>query len=189
MNEYAYQEDIEKILISESEIKKIVKKLAAEITAAYEHSDKKLLLVCVLKGSLIFTADLMRELRLPLTIDFMQASSYGDSSTSCGKVTLKLDLATKNLADYDVLVIEDILDTGCTLSYLLEHLQSSGAHSVKLCTLLNKPDRRTHPVQIDFEGIKIPDAFVVGYGLDYRQKYRNLPFIGILKPEVYEKED
>lgn len=187
MTQDAHLKDIQEILISKSEIKEIVKKLAKEIEHKYSQSDKKLLLVCILKGSMVFTADLMRELHLPLTVDFIQVSSYGDNSVSCGNITLKLDLEHKDsLANYDVIVIEDILDTGCTLSFILNYLQKLGAHSVNLCVLLNKPDRRVHPVKIDFEGAIIPDEFVVGYGLDYQQQYRNLPFIGILKESIYK---
>ena len=186
MDAFTYEDDIQDVLLTENEIKVIVKRLAKEIEYVYKQTEKKLLLVGILKGSIIFMADLMREIHIPLTVDFIQISSYGDNRVSCGNITLKLDLQNKNrLSDYDILVVEDILDTGCTLMFLLNYLQNLGAHSVKLCTLLNKPDRRVQPVNVDFEGVKIPDKFVVGYGLDYQQKYRNLPFIGILKESVY----
>lgn len=176
---------IQSILLTQQQLKAIVARLAREIEAEYQATDKKLLLICVLKGSLIFTADLMRELHIPLSIDFMQASSYGSGTTSSGKINIRLDLSEKDLSQYDVLVVEDILDTGNTLSFLLEYLKKKGPHSVKLCVLLNKPDRRINAIPIDFEGARIPDEFVVGYGLDYNEQYRNLPYIGILKPSVY----
>lgn len=176
--------DIAKVLVSEEEIKSAVARLAKEIDETYKNSDKTLLVVGILKGSIVFMADLIRSITAPMTIDFMQVSSYG-SGTVSGDIDFRLDLKYDDLSKYDVLVVEDILDTGNTLSYLLENLQNRGANSVKLCVLLNKPERRIKPIDIDFEGIVIPDEFVVGYGLDFNEKYRSLPYIGVLKPEVY----
>ena len=180
--------DIKEVLYSEEEIKKIVKRLADQITddySSYSNSGKKLMLVCILKGSLIFMSDLMREIDLPLVVDFMKASSYGSGTKSSGMVHVTLDLKYESLKDYNVIVVEDIVDTGNTLAFLLGYIKDKGANSVKLCTLLDKPSRRTCNVNVDYKGAAIPDEFVVGYGLDFDEKYRNLPYIGILKPEVY----
>lgn len=182
------ENDIERVLLSEEQIKNAVKKIAAEITADYQNSSKNLLLVCILKGSLPFTADLLKEIKIPCTLDFMKVSSYGSETVSTGQVKIKYDLAEETLEDYDVVVIEDIIDTGHTLSNLLVHLKNRHAHSVKLCALVNKPDRRIVNVNVDYCGYTIPDKFVVGYGLDYDEKYRNLPYIGILKEEVYKNK-
>lgn len=176
-------EDVKNILISEEEIKKIVKKLGEEITRDYK--DKNLILISVLKGSVVFMSDLMREIDLPLKIDFMIVSSYGDKTVSSGKVKIVKDLDI-DLSDLDVLMVEDILDTGRTLSSLIEILKTRKPKSLKLCTFLDKPDRRQTKIEADYVGAKIPDEFVVGYGLDFSQKYRNLPFVGVLKPQIYE---
>ena len=176
-------EDVKNILISEEEIKKIVKKLGEEITRDYK--DKNLILISVLKGSVVFMSDLMREIDLPLKIDFMIVSSYGDKTVSSGKVKIVKDLDI-DLSDLDVLMVEDILDTGRTLSSLIEILKTRKPKSLKLCTFLDKPDRRQTEIEADYVGAKIPDEFVVGYGLDFSQKYRNLPFVGVLKPQIYE---
>ena len=141
-------------------------------------------LFSVLRGSYIFMADLTRCIDLPCTVDFMAVSSYGKGTTSSGQVNIIKDLSD-SVEGKDVLVVEDILDTGNTLSYLLEILKARNVASLKLCTLLDKPDRRKKPIKADYTGFTIPDAFVVGYGLDYAEKYRNLPYIGVLKPEVY----
>lgn len=177
--------DISRVLISEEQLQQTVRRIAQEINAAYAGSNKPLLMVGILKGSVVFMADLMRHITVPMSIDFMQASSYGSNTVSCGNVNLRLDLKCTNLQDFDVLVVEDILDSGNTLSCILKYLKSKGAQSVRLCTLLNKPERRKVDVPIDFEGISIPDEFVVGYGLDYNEQYRQLPFIGVLDPAVY----
>lgn len=179
--------DIEKIMFSEEEIQKMVKKIGKQISDDYRNSDKRLLLVCILKGSLIFTADLMRAIDIPCEVDFMQASSYGDKTISNGTVHIRLDLKKHDLSDYNIVIIEDILDTGNTLYNLINVLHGKGCDDVKLCVLLNKPDRRERQIAVHYEGAKIPDEFVVGYGLDYDDLYRNLPYIGVLKPEVYEK--
>ena len=179
--------DIEKIMITEEEVQKMVEKIGKQISDDYRNSDKRLLLVCILKGSLVFTADLMRAIDIPCEVDFMQASSYGDKTISNGTVHIRLDLKKHDLSDYNIVVIEDILDTGNTLYNLINVLHGKGCDDVKLCVLLNKPDRRERQITVHYEGAKIPDEFVVGYGLDYNDLYRNLPYIGVLKPEVYEK--
>lgn len=174
---------IKEILVSEEEIKKRVKELGAEITEAYKGKD--LLVVGILKGAVIFLSDLVKTIEFPVKIDFMAVSSYGKSSVSTGEVRILKDL-DDSVIGKDVLIVEDIIDTGLTLNYLKEILGKRGANSVKVCTLLDKVDRRTIGVDIDFLGFEIPDEFVVGYGLDYNELYRNYPFVGALKKEVYE---
>jgi len=174
--------DIEKVLISEEELKEIIARLGKQITEDYK--DKNLLVVSVLKGSVMVMADLLREIKLPLRIDFMSVSSYGSGTTSSGTVKIIKDLDI-NLAGYDLLIVEDILDSGVTLSSLKQILLTRGPASVKICTLLDKPERRKADIKADYVGAQIPDAFVVGYGLDYDEKYRNLPYVGILSPSVY----
>ncbi len=174
--------DIEKVLITEEELKEIIARLGKQITEDYK--DKNLLVVSVLKGSVMVMADLLREIKLPLRIDFMSVSSYGSGTTSSGTVKIIKDLDI-NLAGYDLLIVEDILDSGVTLSNLKEILLTRGPASVKICTLLDKPERRKADIKADYVGAQIPDAFVVGYGLDYNEKYRNLPYVGILSPSVY----
>lgn len=187
MNNSSIEKVVEKVLITEQQISDAVKRIAAQITEDHKDSDKKLLIVCILKGSLPFTADLLKEIRIPCTLDFMKVSSYGSGTTSSGQVKIQCDLSVETLEDYDVVVVEDIIDTGHTLSNLLIHLRNRNAHSVKLCALLNKPDRRVVDVKVDYCGYTIPDEFVIGYGLDYNEFYRNLPYIGVLKEEVYKK--
>ena len=177
--------DIEKVLLSEKELKKIVERLGAEITKDYE--GKKLVLVSVLKGSVVFMADLMREIKVPCTIDFMSVSSYGSGTKTSGVVKIIKDLDAEVVNGADLLIVEDILDSGVTLEYLMKVLSVRNPNSIKICTLLDKPERRKANVFADYAGAQIPDAFVVGYGLDYDEKYRNLPFVGALKPAVYEK--
>ncbi|MBO5852438.1 MAG: hypoxanthine phosphoribosyltransferase [Clostridia bacterium] len=174
--------DVEKVLISEEELKEIIKRLGKQITEDYK--DKNLLVVSVLKGSVMVMADLLREIKLPLRIDFMAVSSYGSGTTTSGSVKIIKDLDI-NLAGYDLLIVEDILDSGVTLSNLKEILLTRGPARVKICTLLDKPERRKADIVADYVGARIPDAFVVGYGLDYDEKYRNLPYVGILSPSVY----
>lgn len=176
------EQDIERILFQEDELKQCVKELGARITADYK--GKELVLITVLRGSYIFMADLSRAIDLPCTIDFMSVSSYGKGTTSSGQVQITKDLSDE-IAGKHVIVVEDILDSGNTLSYLLEILKARQPASVRLCTLLDKPERRVKDIQADYCGFTIPDAFVVGYGLDYAEKYRNLPYVGILKPSVY----
>ena len=181
--------DIAKVLISEEELDKTVTRLAAEIDRDYQGSDKKLVLLCILKGSIVFTGDLMKKLTVPVEIDCMRVSSYGNSTTSSGNVNIVLDVIRRDISDCDFLIIEDIIDSGRTLSYLVGYLAHKGAKSVRTCALLDKPERRVVDFTPDYVGLEIPDEFVVGYGLDYAEKYRALPYVGILKPEVYSGED
>ena len=174
--------DILKILIDQNEIKEKIKELGDLITNDYK--DKDLMVVGILKGCVVFLSDLIREINLPLTMDFMVVSSYGSSTKSSGVVRIIKDLE-KDIAGKDILIVEDIVDTGLTLNYLVDYLKSRNASSVKICTLLEKPDRRKAEVDLEYVGFHIPDEFVVGYGLDYAEIYRNLPFVCILKPEVY----
>lgn len=176
--------DIDRVLLSEEDLRNIVKRLGAEITKDYE--GKKLVLVSVLKGSVIFMADLMREIKIPCSIDFMSVSSYGSGTKTSGVVKIIKDLDTDVVEGADLLIVEDILDSGVTLEYLIKILSARNPRSIKICTLLDKPERRKANVFADYAGAQIPDAFVVGYGLDYDEKYRNLPFVGALKPAVYE---
>ncbi len=177
-------EDVEQILLSEQEIARRVAEMGAQISLDY--AGKELMLVCILKGANIFLADLVRQITLPLSYDFVAVSSYGADTKSSGVVRILKDL-DESVESKHVLVIEDIVDTGLTLrlSYLLENLRSRRAASVKICTLLDKPSRRRMDVPVDYFGFNIEDRFVVGYGLDYAGKYRNLPYIGVLKPEIY----
>ena len=174
--------DIEKVLLTEEDIKEIICRLGKQITEDYK--DKNLLVVSVLKGSVMVMADLLREIKIPARIDFMSVSSYGSGTTTSGSVKIIKDLDI-DLSGYDLLIVEDILDSGVTLSNLKEILLTRGPASVKICTLLDKPERRRANIVADYVGAQIPDAFVVGYGLDYDEKYRNLPYVGILKPSVY----
>ena len=177
------EQDMQQILFTQDQVAARVQELAAQITRDY--AGKTPLVVGVLRGSFIFMADLVRHLDLPLTLDFMAASSYGAGTTSSGLVNIRLDLHD-DIAGRDVLLVEDILDTGNTLSKLVAELKGRHPASLKLCVLLDKPERRTRPLEADSVGFTIPDAFVVGCGLDYDQKYRQLPYIGVLKPSVYE---
>ncbi|QQK07936.1 hypoxanthine phosphoribosyltransferase [Miniphocaeibacter halophilus] len=172
------------ILVSEEELDKRLDELAEEITESYKNSEKELLVVGILRGAVIFMTNLVTRMDLDLTMDFMAVSSYGGSSVSSGVVRILKDLE-EGIKDKDVLIVEDIIDTGLTLDYLIRNLKDRGANSIKIATLLDKPNRRKVNVDVDFVGFKIPDEFVVGYGLDYNQKYRNLPFIAALKEEVY----
>ena len=177
--------DIEKVLLSEEDLKAIVERLGKEISNDYK--DKKLVLVSVLKGSVMFMADLMRAITIPCVIDFMSVSSYGAGTQTSGVVKIIKDLDAEVVNGADLLIVEDILDSGVTLEYLMKVLSVRNPNSIKICTLLDKPERRKANVFADYAGAQIPDAFVVGYGLDYDEKYRNLPFVGALKPAVYEK--
>lgn len=176
------QKDIKNILISEEEISKRVKELGKQLTEEYRGKD--LLVVGILKGCMLFLSDLVRTIDLPLTMDFMVVSSYGSATKSSGVVRIIKDLE-REIEGKDVLIVEDIVDTGLTLSYLIENLKTRNPKSVKVCSLLDKPDRRKAQVDIGYVGFKIADEFVVGYGLDYSEIYRNLPFVCVLKPEVY----
>lgn len=175
--------DIKEILFSEEEIKAKVKELAAKATADYP--DGNVLLIGILKGSISFMAEFMKYMPYNTQIDFMAVSSYGASTKSSGIVKIIKDLDA-DIKDRDVIIVEDIIDTGTTLKYLYEYLKSRGTKSVKICCLLDKPERRKADIKGDYVGFSIPDEFVVGYGLDYNENYRGLPYIGILKREVYE---
>ncbi|MBE6626340.1 MAG: hypoxanthine phosphoribosyltransferase [Ruminococcaceae bacterium] len=178
--------DIAKVLVSQEQIDEITTRIAAQIDKDYEGA-KRLVLLCILKGSVVFMGDLMKKVSIPVEIDFMKVSSYHDGTKSTGRINIILDLHRKDLSECDILVIEDIIDSGRTLSYLTEYLRLGGAKSVKTCTLLDKPSRREVEFTPDYRGLEVPDEFVVGYGLDYAEQYRALPYIGILKPEVYNK--
>ena len=177
--------DVERILITSEEIGARVRELGQQITNDY--AGKDILMIGVLRGAVIFMSDLARAIKRPIDIDFMAISSYGLSTNSSGVVRILKDL-DEVVQGRHLLIVEDIIDSGLTLNYLVENLKSRKPASVRICTLLSKPDRRKVDVQVDYNGFIIPDYFVVGYGLDYAGKYRNLPFIGILKPEIYSKE-
>ncbi|MED3561341.1 MULTISPECIES: hypoxanthine phosphoribosyltransferase [Bacillus] len=177
------KQDIEKVLISEEEIQEKIRKLGAELTAEYQ--DRFPLAIGVLKGALPFMADLLKHMDCYLEMDFMDVSSYGNSTVSSGEVKIIKDLDT-SVEGRDILIIEDIIDSGLTLSYLVDLFRYRKAKSIKIVTLLDKPTGRKSDIQADYVGFIVPDAFVVGYGLDYAEKYRNLPYIGVLKPEVYQ---
>ena len=177
--------DIARVLISEEQLSKRVREMAAEITRDY--AGKNPTMICILKGAVMFYSDLLRNIPIPLTMDFMAVSSYGNKTKSSGEVEIRKDLST-SIEGKHVIIVEDIVDSGFTLSYLTRMLSSRGAASVKLCTLLDKPARRAPGITLksDYSGFVVGDEFVVGYGLDYAEYYRNLPYIGVLKPEVYE---
>ena len=176
--------DILRVLYSEEELEAKCAELGAQISKDYE--GKNLLLVSVLKGAVVFMTDLMRHITVPCSIDFMVVSSYGSGVKTSGVVKIVKDLDA-DLAGKDLLIVEDILDTGMTLHYLKQLLQDRNPNSIRIATLLDKPERRRAAVRADYVGYQVPDEFVVGYGLDYDEKYRNLPYVGILKPEVYKK--
>lgn len=176
------EKDIQEVLFSQQQLEERVDQIAQEITRDY--AGKEIVLISVLRGSFVFMADLCRRIDLPCTIDFMSVSSYGKGTSSTGQVQITKDLSG-DISGKHILVVEDILYSGNTLSYLLKLLEQRKPASIRLCTLLDKPERRVKPVEVHYSGFTIPDAFVVGYGLDYAEHYRNLPYIGILKPEVY----
>jgi len=175
-------DDIADVLVDADAIAAKVKEIGSDIARDYAGKDP--VLVSILKGALPFLADLMRQVQIPLSLDFLEVSSYGEGTETSGVVRILKDLAHP-IEGRNVIVVEDILDTGFTLRYVIEHLQQQKPASLKLVTLLDKPARRIVPIDIDYRGFEIPDRFVVGYGLDYGERYRNLPFIGVLKPEVY----
>jgi hypoxanthine phosphoribosyltransferase len=172
--------EITKILVPEDQVRETVKRLGAEITAHYGGIERELMVVGLLRGSFIFMADLVREIKIPLVVDFMTFSSYGDGTISSGDVKVVMDLDS-SVEDRDVLLIEDIVDTGRTFSKVIRMMGNRNPRSLKICTFLNKPAARIADVDIDFCGVDIPDEFAVGYGLDYAQGYRNLPYVGVLK--------
>lgn len=176
-------EDVGDVLFSAEQIADIVSRLGKQISSDYVGKD--LVMISVLKGSLIFMADLMRAVTVSCSIDFLSVSSYGSGTATTGEVRILKDLEM-TLEGKDVLVVEDILDSGMTLSFLLKNLTARHPRSIRLCTLLDKPERRQVNIKADYVGAEVPDKFIVGYGLDYAEKYRNLPYIGVLKPEIYE---
>lgn len=176
--------DLAKILVSEEELDRKTTEIADKISKDYEGKD--LFMIGILKGGVVFASDLIKKIKVPMEIDFMAVSSYGKESETSGVVTLKKDV-DRMLLNKDVLIVEDIVDSGFTMAYLKRLLADRKAASVKICTLLNKPSRRRVDVDIDYYGFEIPDEFVVGYGLDYDEKYRNLPYIGVLDPKIYTK--
>ncbi len=173
---------VERILLTEEQIKETVKRLAKQIDEDYKDKEN-VVLVGVLKGSITFMADLMREMKTPASIDFMKVSSYGDSTTSSGNVNIVLDLNRKNLPNENLIIVEDIVDSGRTLKYLVAYLMNKGAKSVRTVTLLDKPERREVDFNPEYVGKQIENHFVIGYGLDYSEKYRTLPYVGVIKPE------
>jgi hypoxanthine phosphoribosyltransferase len=178
--------DLEKILLTEKELAIRVKELGAQISADYAASAEPILLIGILRGAVVFLADLIRAIDIPVVFDFMAVASYGDAAQSSGAVRILKDL-DENIAGKQVLIVEDIIDTGLTLSYLVENLKARNPAGIKICTLLNKPERRKAEIVPDYNGFDIEDFFVVGYGLDFAGKYRNLPFVGVLKSFVYAK--
>ncbi|MGI5915523.1 MAG: hypoxanthine phosphoribosyltransferase [Anaerolineae bacterium] len=175
-------QDVEKVLISEEALQARILELAEQISNDYVGLNP--LLICVLKGGYVFLADLTRALSIPHSVDFMAVSSYGNGTESSGVVRILKDLDT-DASGRHMLIVEDIIDTGHTLTYLLENLRVRGPASLRICTLLSKPSRREVDLKIDYVGFEIPNEFVIGYGLDYAENYRNLPFVGVLKPEIY----
>ncbi len=178
------EKNVAKVLLTEEQLREKINELGAQITKDY--AGKPLLLVGVLKGSMMFMADLMRAIKINCKIDFMSVSSYGSGTESSGQVRIVLDLK-KPIKDYDLLIVEDILDSGVTLSYIKQLLLPREPHSIRICTLLDKPERRKCDIKADYSGFSIPDEFVVGYGLDYDEDYRNLPYVGVLSPNAIKK--
>lgn len=174
--------EIVKTLVAEDEVKKIVERLGAEITAHYGELERELVVIGLLKGSFIFMADLVRQIKIPLVVDFLTLSSYGDGTVSSGDVKVVMDLDS-SIEDRDVLLVEDIVDTGRTFSKVIRMMRNRNPRSLKVCTFLNKPVARLVDINIDFCGVDIPNEFAVGYGLDYAQGYRHLPYVGVLKIE------
>lgn len=177
--------DVERILVTSEEIREITASLGKKITEDYKSSDKQLIVIVILKGSLLFASDLIVNIDLPIEIEFMRVSSYGAGTKNSGEIKIHLDLNRENLEKYDLLIVEDIVDSGRTLSRLTNLLKNRNANNVKTCTLLDKPSRREVDFVPDYCGKIIEDEFVVGYGLDYAEKYRNLPYVGVLKREIY----
>ena len=180
--------DVARILISEEEIDKIITEIASEVDRDYASEDKKLVLLCILKGSIVFMGELMKKLTVPVEIECMKVSSYGSGTSTSGSVKVHLDIMRNDLDKCDILIVEDIIDSGVTLSFLTKYLKDKGAKSVRTCTLLDKPMRRRVDFTPDYVGCEIPDEFVIGYGLDYDEKYRALPYVAVLKPEIYSEK-
>ena len=176
--------DIEQVLYTEEQLHSRVREVGEQIAAYY--AGREPMLISVLRGSYIFMADLTRAINLNVTVDFMAVSSYGAGTVSSGQVEIKKDLSD-SIEGKDLIIVEDILDSGNTLYYLMDVLRARKPASIRICALMDKPDRRTKPITADYVGFTIPDAFIVGYGLDYAEKYRNLPYVGVLKPSVYSE--
>lgn len=179
--------DIESVLVTTEQIDELTTRIASRINEDYKNSNKKLVLVCILKGSLMFTSELMKKITLPAELEFMKVSSYGSHTESTGVINIHVDLKREDLDECDFILIEDIIDSGRTLDHLIRYFLAKGAASVKTCTMLDKPSRRVVELTPDYSGVVIPDKFVVGFGLDYDEKYRNLPYVGVLKPEIYSE--
>ncbi len=177
---------VKKVLIDEETLQLKIRELGEKITKDYE--GKELLVICILKGAVMFVTDLIKRIDLPLEIDFMAVSSYGNATKSSGVVRILKDL-NEEINGKHILIVEDIIDSGLTLSYLIDNLKSRNPASVAVCTLLDKPDNRKTPIDISYTGFVVPDEFVVGYGLDYAEKYRNVPFIFVLKEEIYSNNN
>ncbi|MCR1899045.1 hypoxanthine phosphoribosyltransferase [Irregularibacter muris] len=177
------ENDVKGVLIDATTLQKRIKELGQEISKDYK--GRNLLLICVLKGAVLFMADLAQNITIPLEMDFMDVTSYGNSTQSSGEVRILKDLSS-SIENKDLLIVEDIVDSGLTLSYLIKLFKNRGVKSIKVCSLLEKPARRIAKVDIDYIGFQVPDEFVVGYGLDFAEKYRNLPYIGVLKEEIYQ---
>ena len=179
-----WNDHVDHVLIDKKELNEIVKRLASQIDADYADDDKNPVLIGVLKGSVTFMTDLMREMTVPAEIDFMRVSSYGNSTVASGNVNIILDLNRPNLPHEDLIIVEDIVDSGRTLKYLVSYLLNKGARSVRTVTLLDKPERREVDFTPEYIGKEIPNAFVIGYGLDYAEKYRTLPYVGIIRDDM-----
>ena len=172
--------DVAKILVSEEEIDRITTRIAAEIDRDYAGEDKRLILLCILKGSIVFMGDLMKKITVPVEIDCMKVSSYGAGTVTTGSVNIHLDLLRPDLDKCDILIVEDIVDTGSTCKKLTEYFHNLSCNTVEICTLLNKPSRRTCDINPKYIGYDIEDKFIIGYGFDYNEKYRNIPYIGVM---------
>ena len=177
--------DIAKILITEEELDEITTRIAAEIDRDYMGVDGRVVLVCVLKGSIVFMGELMKKVKVPVEIECVKVSSYGSGTATTGRIDLSLDVDRPDIGECHLIIVEDIIDSGLTLTFLRRHLLSKGAKSVRTVTLLDKPSRRKVEFKTDYVGKEIPDEFVIGFGLDYDEKYRALPFVGVLDPSVY----
>jgi hypoxanthine phosphoribosyltransferase len=182
-----FMDDIAKVLISERDLQARISALSNEINLAYTDEDRPLL-ICILKGAFMFLADLTRNLDMKHEVDFMEVSSYGSGTASSGVVRILLDLE-QNIEGRHVLIVEDIIDSGRTLNYIIRNLQTRRPASLRICTLLSKPSRREIDVEVEWVGFEVPDEFVIGYGLDFAEEYRNLPFIGVLREEIYQPVD
>ncbi len=179
--------DLKYVLLDEKQIEEITDRLAAEIDRDYADTSRPLVLVCILKGAVVFFGDLLKKIHRPVELEFMKVSSYYSGTTSTGQIYVHLDLKRTDFAACDFLIIEDIVDSGRTLSMLMQLFRERHAHSIDCCVLLDKVSRREVPCVPRYRGAEIPDEFVVGYGLDYDERYRNLPIVGVLKPEIYSK--